>query len=195
MSDRSRGRGPQYRESIERGLTVFEPLVILRPENVYIDPTARIDSFVKIEGGDVCVIGQHVHIASYCHLNIGGGSLFLAAGSACASGVRIVTGSNIAAPGRSCSAVAPGNVVRKSFVRVERNAVIYVGATICPGVTIGEGAIILPGAVVRCDIPAGETWGGVPARRIRASDGLTDEQRFVASYAELYDGDHRVRGA
>lgn len=39
---------------------------------------------------------------------------------------------------------------------------------ILPGVTIGEGAIIGAGAVVTKDVPAGETYAGVPARDIRA---------------------------
>lgn len=30
---------------------IYEPVIILKPEIVKIDDTARIDSFVKIEGG------------------------------------------------------------------------------------------------------------------------------------------------
>jgi acetyltransferase-like isoleucine patch superfamily enzyme len=41
------------------------------------------------------------------------------------------------------------------------------GATIKPHVTIGDGARIGQGAAVVRDVPAGETWVGVPARRIR----------------------------
>jgi len=32
--------------------------------------------------------------------------------------------------------------------------------------TIGDGAVIAAGAVVTCDVPAGQTWAGVPAQRI-----------------------------
>ena len=35
------------------------------------------------------------------------------------------------------------------------------------GVTIGDGAVVAAGAVVTKDIPAGEVWGGVPAKFIR----------------------------
>lgn len=44
---------------------------------------------------------------------------------------------------------------------------IGMNAAIRPHVTIGDGARIGAGAVVVKDVPAGETWAGVPARRIR----------------------------
>lgn len=46
---------------------------------------------------------------------------------------------------------------------------VFIGANslICKGVTIGEGSVVAAGAVVVCDIPPREVWGGNPARRIR----------------------------
>ncbi len=52
----------------------------------------------------------------------------------------------------------------RTFVR--DGVVIGAAASILPGVTIGEGAIIGAGAVVTKDVPEGETWAGVPARRL-----------------------------
>lgn len=45
---------------------------------------------------------------------------------------------------------------------------VWIGchATILPGVTIGNGAIIAAGAVVNKDVPPFEIWGGVPAKKI-----------------------------
>ena len=40
-------------------------------------------------------------------------------------------------------------------------------ATILPGVTIGENAMIGAGSVVTKDVPAGEVWVGNSARRMR----------------------------
>ena len=45
---------------------------------------------------------------------------------------------------------------------------IGAGALILPGVTVGDGAIVGAGAVVTKDVPAGETYAGVPARSIEA---------------------------
>ena len=49
-------------------------------------------------------------------------------------------------------------------VIVESGAVIGGGATILPGVTIGQHAVVAAGAVATKDIPSGEVWGGVPAK-------------------------------
>lgn len=172
----------------------FEPLVILRPENVRIADTARVDSFSKIEGGEGACIGEFVHIASFCHLGIGGGTMILEDGSSFGSGAKIVTGSNVPVPGRGCSAIAPDAVIKRSFVHVKRNAVLFCGAIVLPGVTIGEGAIIAAGAVVNRDVPDGEMWGGVPARRLRPA--LTQPphptefdwaEQFAGSQAEWYE--------
>ena len=35
------------------------------------------------------------------------------------------------------------------------------------GARIGDNAVIAAGSVVRGEVPAGELWGGVPARRIK----------------------------
>lgn len=46
---------------------------------------------------------------------------------------------------------------------------VFIGAhsIICKGVFIGEKAIIAAGSVVVCSVPAGEIWGGNPARFIK----------------------------
>jgi acetyltransferase-like isoleucine patch superfamily enzyme len=55
--------------------------------------------------------------------------------------------------------------------RVEIGAAAMVGAncTVLPGVRIGEGASVSAMSLVNCDIPAGETWGGVPAKKLKSA--------------------------
>lgn len=50
---------------------------------------------------------------------------------------------------------------------IKRNAWIGAAATILPGVTIGENAIVAAGAVVSRDVPANTVVGGVPAKFIK----------------------------
>jgi acetyltransferase-like isoleucine patch superfamily enzyme len=50
---------------------------------------------------------------------------------------------------------------------IKRNAWVGAGATILPGVTIGENAVIAAGAVVSKDVHANTVVGGVPAKFIR----------------------------
>ena len=50
---------------------------------------------------------------------------------------------------------------------VRRFAVIGAGATILPGIEIGEGAVVAAGAVVTRNVPAWTVVAGVPARHLR----------------------------
>lgn len=53
-------------------------------------------------------------------------------------------------------------------VKIGSNCTIGLKATIMGGVTIGDGAKLLPHSVLlpKTEVPAGETWGGVPAVKI-----------------------------
>lgn len=52
-------------------------------------------------------------------------------------------------------------------VRIGDNVFIFSNCLIMPGVTIGEGAIVLPGSVVTSDVADYTIVGGNPARKIR----------------------------
>jgi len=55
-----------------------------------------------------------------------------------------------------------------SFGPVTIGDYVFIGprAIILPNVTIGNGAVVAAGAVVTKNIPDGEIWGGVPAKKI-----------------------------
>jgi acetyltransferase-like isoleucine patch superfamily enzyme len=57
--------------------------------------------------------------------------------------------------------LVPGAVV------VKQNAWIGAGATILPGVTIGENSVVAAGAVVTKDVPPNTVAGGVPAKILK----------------------------
>ena len=52
-------------------------------------------------------------------------------------------------------------------VVIKRNAWICIGAIICPGVTVGENAVVAAGAVVTKDVPDNAIVGGNPAKIIK----------------------------
>ncbi|MEC4185262.1 DapH/DapD/GlmU-related protein [Adlercreutzia sp. R21] len=52
-------------------------------------------------------------------------------------------------------------------VRIGDDVWIGANATVLPGVTIGNGAVVAAGAVVACDVPPLTVVGGVPARVIK----------------------------
>ena len=60
-------------------------------------------------------------------------------------------------------------------VTIKKNAWLGMNVTICPGVTIGEYAVVAAGAVVTKDVPDYAVVGGVPAKVIKMLD--KEEQR------------------
>lgn len=147
---------------------LYDPVVITRGENVKIGVGSRIDSFVKLEGGEGLTIGCYVHIASFAHLGIGGGTTVIEDYAAVASGGKIISGSN-QIDALSMSACAPDNVqrVQKSVTVLRRYSCVLANATVLPGVTLGEGAILAAGGVATRDIPDWEIYAGVPAKFLR----------------------------
>lgn len=56
---------------------------------------------------------------------------------------------------------------RTGEVSIGKDVMVGAQSLILPGVTIGDGATIAAYSLVNKDVPAGQTWGGVPAKRIR----------------------------
>ena len=56
-------------------------------------------------------------------------------------------------------------------VRIGKKCLIGTSAQINPGCTIGDGAVIASRAVLKkyTNVPPGEIWGGIPAKKIRES--------------------------
>lgn len=52
-------------------------------------------------------------------------------------------------------------------ILIKRNAWIGAGATILPGVTVGENAIVAAGAVVSRDVPPNTVVAGIPAKVVK----------------------------
>lgn len=147
---------------------IYEPCIMLKPSRIDLHETTRIDSFTKIEGGQGVRIGAHVHISSFCHVNVGGGEVVIGDYAAMASGSKILGGSNLET-GESMSAAAPHEMQRvgRDITVIGAGAFLGVNAVVMPGVRIGNQAIIGTGAVVTKDVPDNEVWVGIPAKFAR----------------------------
>jgi acetyltransferase-like isoleucine patch superfamily enzyme len=55
-------------------------------------------------------------------------------------------------------------------ILIKRNAWVGAGATILPGVTIGENSVVAAGAVVSKDVPENTVVGGIPAKFLKNVD-------------------------
>lgn len=66
---------------------------------------------------------------------------------------------------------------------IGKHVVIGLGAIILPGVRIGDGATIAAGAVVTKNVPAGETWAGLPAKARVTPHAMSPITKFDPDFA------------
>jgi acetyltransferase-like isoleucine patch superfamily enzyme len=115
----------------------------------------------RITIGDGVSIGEDAHITAINEIVIGNGVL---------TGKKVLITDN--AHGRSDRddlQIAPMSrvLVSKGKVIIGDNVWIGEKASIMPGVTIGEGAIVAANAVVTKDVPAYSVVAGVPAKVLK----------------------------
>lgn len=143
-----------------KGVLIFQPALV----NIYgsvIGDETRIGPFVEIQSqtkiGARCKISSHSFICQGVTLEdevfIGHGVMF----------------TNDVIPYATTDDGTPKGGGDWDLVetRICRGASIGSNATILPGVTIGEKAVIGAGSVVTKDVPAGCIYAGVPAKLIR----------------------------
>ncbi|WP_308296461.1 acyltransferase [Rhizobacter sp. J219] len=57
----------------------------------------------------------------------------------------------------------PSFATKAAPIRIDDHAVVFAGAMLMPGVHVGQGAVVMAGAVVTRDVPPGRMVGGNPA--------------------------------
>ena len=62
-------------------------------------------------------------------------------------------------------------------IEIFDNCVIGAGSTLMYNTKIGPNSIVAAGAVVTRDVPSGEIWGGVPAKKIGLVDELVQKRK------------------
>lgn len=107
-------------------------------------------------------------VSTGCNLRAAGGRIELGRATAVGQNCVLVAANHATGTGRP-HLMSPWNEERTGVILGDN---VWVGAncTLLPGTRIGDSAVIAAGSVVRGAVPAGEIWGGVPARRLRAAD-------------------------
>ncbi|HVX27606.1 MAG TPA: sugar O-acetyltransferase [Parafilimonas sp.] len=127
-----------------------------------IDESVAVFTPLYINYGKNTRIGKNVFINFDCvFLDLGG--IIIEDNVLIAPKVSLLSEGHAVAPNERQSLV-PGRI------HLKRNAWIGAGATILPGVTVGENAIVAAGAVVSKDVPSNTIVGGVPAKIIKPID-------------------------
>ena len=122
---------------------------------------------VRILTPFICDFGNRVKLGKGVFINH---SAILSA----SGGIEFEDGS-MAAPGLRIATINHDMNERHAIytygkVTIKKNAWIGMNVTICPGVTIGEYAVVAAGAVITKDVPAYAVVGGVPAKVIKYLD-------------------------
>ncbi len=131
--------------------------------------------------GPSIIIGDDVFIGRACEFNITKG-IRIGHNCAIASGCRFIDHDH----------GLQGELIRKSpgveaEIRIRNNVWLGCNVIVLKGVTIGDDAVVGAGAVVTKNIPAGEIWAGVPARKVSSRPERAANQENLA----LEDHDHQ----
>lgn len=73
-------------------------------------------------------------------------------------------------------------------VAIGMNATVFAHCTVLPGAVMEEGAILGAHSLLRGRVPAGEVWGGVPAKKIR-DRSIEADQRLDEALAIIGSGE------
>ena len=124
-----------------------------------IDATVNVFTPLHINYGKHTKIGKNVFINFDCvFLDLGGITI--------EDNVFIAPKVSLLSEGHPTSSEDRHSFIPKA-IHIKKNAWVGAGATILPGVTIGENAVVAAGAVVSKDVTSNTVVGGVPAKFIK----------------------------
>lgn len=151
--------------------TIHEWAKIVNQAHFTIGDFSQIDDFVFLNAGEETQIGRFVHIASFCSF-IGGGKFYAEDFSGISAGCRIITGTDNFSGGFLTNPTVPTEYtdIKKSFVRIGKHAIIGTNTVIFPGVTIGEGAAVGAGCVVRKNLNPWTVYVGADCKPLKLRD-------------------------
>ncbi|OYX81443.1 MAG: acetyltransferase [Flavobacteriales bacterium 32-34-25] len=127
--------------------------------NTEIDESVTVFTPLHINYGKHTKIGKNVFINFDCaFLDLGGITI--------EDNVLIAPKVSLLTEGHPTAIEDRHSLIPKP-IHIKKNAWIGTGATILPGVTIGENAVVAAGAVVSKDVPDNTIVGGIPAKLLK----------------------------
>lgn len=125
-----------------------------------IDDSFRLFPPFYTDFGKNITIGKDVFINSGCHFQDQGG-ITLGDGALIGHNVVLATINH---------GLAPSENRKNHYAPIKIGSHVWIGsnATVLPGVTVGDWAVIAAGAVVTKDVPAMSVVGGVPAKILKS---------------------------
>lgn len=169
--------GPQHRQIKDLRDASYATIRLLQQLNASSSPEEIRQILSTITGADIAetvVIFPPIYINYGKHLSIGKNVFinfnctFLALGGiVIEDNVLIGPDVKIMSEGHPLSPVERQSLV-PGKVHIKQNAWIGAGATILPGISIGENAVVAAGSVVTKDVPANTVVAGIPAKVIKS---------------------------
>jgi acetyltransferase-like isoleucine patch superfamily enzyme len=163
---------------------------IVSPEVISIGDSVIIDDFVFIMGGKRTIIRSFVHIGSFTSIT-GGGEFIMEDFAGLSGGIRVYTGNEDYLRGSLTNPAVPHpyRVPIRSFVHIEKHAIIGANTVILPGVTIGEGVAIGANSLVKEDCEPWMIYVGSPVKPLRPRPRERILELEALLRRELYDAE------
>lgn len=133
-----------------------------------LDDTFRLFPPFYTDFGKNITIGKDVFINSGCHFQDQGG-ITIGDGSLIGHNVVLATINHD---------LNPKNDRKNHYAPIKIGAHVWIGsnATVLPGVSIGDWAVVAAGAVVTKDVPPYTVVGGLPAKVLKTIQNVSDKE-------------------
>jgi len=173
----------------ERGndVKIFQPVALIQPERITLKNHIIISEFAYLSAGLGIYIGNYIHVATSSSIS-GGGYCILDDFSGISAGCRVITGSADLTGNGLANPMIPeefGSVYR-SYVHLEKHALLSSNVIVHPGITIGEGTVVASGSVVTKSLAPWGIYMGSPVKRVR--DRPKEKMLEIEKKLYLQDG-------
>lgn len=159
-------------EEVPYRTTLLKELLGKTGENIYIEPSLKVDYGINITVGENFYANYDCIILDVCPVVIGDNVMF---------GPRV----SILTPSHPIDAeIRISGIENGAPITIGDNVWVGGGAIINPGVTIGDNCIIGSGAVVTKDVPSNTIAAGNPCRVIR--DITEADKKYWENQAKEY---------